>query len=71
MIQWDAFGPGTLGGCTKDLPLGKVDIVKMRILPTTKPGDYKLDFENAAFIGYTAQCANTTGGLSGTLRVLP
>lgn len=71
VIQWDAFGPGTLGGCTTDIPFGKVDVVEMRILPGTKPGDYELKFEDASYIGYTAPCTNIGGGIAGTLRVLP
>jgi len=74
VIQWDAFGDHVVAGCN-DIPIGKVDTVKIQIAPGTKPGDYDLKWEDSGFIGQQGaplQCSNVgNSGLNGVLRVLP
>jgi hypothetical protein len=72
-LRWNAFGDHVVSGCS-DIPLGKVDTIKVKVAAGTKPGDYKLTWSDAGFIGAVGgpmQCSNTSGGMSGIVRVLP
>jgi len=70
-ILWNAFGGGSLGGCPNNLSLGKVDTLKLRVLPGTPPGDYAIGWRDAGFIGSDAACQQIGGGVAGVVRVLP
>ena len=72
-IMWNAFGAGSIGACPNDIVPGKLDTVKIEILPGTPPGDYALSWSDTTVAGNTMQCSafGASGGLPGTLRVLP
>lgn len=70
-IMWNAFGANVIAGCPNNLPLGKADVVKLRILPGTPPGDYVIGWSNSGFIGTTAECQKLAPGKTGIVRVLP
>ena len=65
---------GSLAGCAANVPLGKVDTVKVKIAPGTPPGEYDLTWNDAGFIGNASappQCTTIGHGIGGKLRVLP
>lgn len=72
-IIWNAFGGGSVGGCPNDIAPGKLDTVKLEILPGTPPGDYPITWNDASVAGKTAVCSFLGGsnGIAGTIRVLP
>ena len=72
-ITWNAFGASSITSCPNDVMPGKVDTVKIEILPGTQPGDYSLAWTNPGIVGATQQCGifDSSAGISGTIRVLP
>ncbi len=72
-IMWNAFGGGAIGSCPKNLTPGKVDTVKIKILPNTPPGVYPIRWSDAGIAAPLSQCAvfGSTVGIGGSIRVLP
>jgi hypothetical protein len=72
-IMWNAFGGGAIQGCPNNIVPGKLDTVKIQILPGTPPGDYPITWTDGGIAGTTQQCAmfGAGVGIAGTIRVLP
>ena len=73
--MWNAFGGGAIAACPNNVPVGKVDTIKLRVLPGTPPGDYTFGWDFPAVTAAAnapAICSATpTTGMSATIRVLP
>lgn len=72
-LRWNAFGDHVVPGC-QDMPIGKVDTIKIKIAAGTKPGDYDLTWSSADFVGALSgpsTCTSTGVGIAGKIRVLP
>lgn len=71
-IMWNAFGGGAIQACPKNITPGKLDTVKIQILPGTAPGVYPITWTDSGVAAPATQCATFgTSGISGTIRVLP
>jgi hypothetical protein len=72
-IMWSAFGGGSITSCPKNLTPGKVDVIKVKILPGTPPGVYPIRWSDAGIAAPASACAGFGSGvgIDGTVRVLP
>ncbi len=75
-IMWNAFGAGAITACPNKLTPGKLDTVKVQILPGTPPGVYPIRWSDVGIAGSTSQCSLFTQsgqsvGIGGQIRVLP
>lgn len=74
VLYWNAFGEHVVSGCS-NLPIGKVDTIKLKIMPGTPPGDYDLSLgSNTDFVpppGSNSICGWHGGGVAAKIRVLP
>lgn len=72
-IMWNAFGGGSITSCPKNLTPGKVDVIKIKILPGTPPGVYPIRWNDAGIAAPASQCAvfGSSVGIGGSIRVLP
>jgi hypothetical protein len=68
-VMWDAFGPGQVAGCTKDLFPGRLDMVQIEILPGTPPGDYAVTWTLSDLAANPATCGMNGAGVNGTIHV--
>lgn len=78
-IMWNAFGGGAISACPNKLSPGKLDTVKIQILPGTPPGVYPITWNDAGIVAPSSapsSCSlfasnGQTVGIGGQIRVLP
>ncbi len=71
LIEWKASGGGNPATCVAPAGIGKVDVIQVKILPNTPPGDYELDWQDIRFWGDTYTCQSKDNFIAGKIRVLP
>jgi hypothetical protein len=73
VLFWAAFGEYVVSGCS-DMPLGKIDTIKLKIAPGTPPGDYDITLAEANYTpppNSSSACGSYGKGFAGKIRVLP
>jgi hypothetical protein len=57
--------------CADPIGFGKIDVLAVRILPGTPPGDYPLTLDAAHVVGTAPGCDSHDVAVAGVIRVLP
>lgn len=68
-VMWDAFGGGAISACPNDVKTGRLDVVKIEILPGTPSGDYTVTWSNPGLASSVAACATFGTGIDGHIHV--
>ena len=69
-VMWDAFGAGSIGACPNDIKKGRLDTVKIEIMPGTPSGDYDVTWVNGFIAtGASAGCDMVNPAINGHIHV--
>ena len=69
-VMWDAFGGGSIGACPNHIQAGRLDTVKIEIMPGTPSGDYDVTWVGGFIAtGAATGCDMVNPAINGHIHV--